>query len=162
MSKPKKSQAAVEYVMTYGWAILVILIVGVMMWQLGIFKIGGQTAPGSRGFSQIRPLDWSLKKISATDGTLDMIVVNDAGVILQLPANSVFAAVDLVNCSTGPATAYTKFRPGQTIPVTLTCQNLPAEYQTGEYYRATVVINYINPASGLNHSSVGIVFGGVE
>jgi len=26
--------------MTYGWAILVVMIVGIVMWQLGIFNLG--------------------------------------------------------------------------------------------------------------------------
>lgn len=28
-----------EYIMTYGWAVLVVIIVGVVMWQMGIFGL---------------------------------------------------------------------------------------------------------------------------
>jgi len=34
----KKSQAAMEFLMTYGWAILVVLIVIGVFWQMGIFN----------------------------------------------------------------------------------------------------------------------------
>jgi len=34
----KKAQAAMEFLMTYGWAILVVLIVIGVFWQLGVFN----------------------------------------------------------------------------------------------------------------------------
>lgn len=40
-----KGQSAMEYLMTYGWAILIIAIVLVALFELGIF--GGQTLPTS-------------------------------------------------------------------------------------------------------------------
>ena len=43
-----------EYLMTYGWAILVVMIVGIVMWQLGIFNMGGTTLT-STGFAKIKP-----------------------------------------------------------------------------------------------------------
>jgi hypothetical protein len=45
-----------EYLMTYGWAILVVMIVGVAMWRMGIFSIGGSVAPTASGFSALKPL----------------------------------------------------------------------------------------------------------
>jgi hypothetical protein len=52
----EKGQGAMEYLMTYGWAILIIMIVGVAMWQLGMFNMGGAAVPTSSGFEQLRPL----------------------------------------------------------------------------------------------------------
>ena len=39
----KKSQSAMEYLMTYGWAILVISIVLASLWQLGVFNSAAQS-----------------------------------------------------------------------------------------------------------------------
>jgi len=50
----RKGQGAMEYLMTYGWAILVVMIVGIVMWQLGIFNLGGTTLT-STGFAKIKP-----------------------------------------------------------------------------------------------------------
>jgi hypothetical protein len=50
----RKGQGAMEYLMTYGWAILVVMIVGIVMWQLGIFG-GGSTPMTATGFSKIKP-----------------------------------------------------------------------------------------------------------
>jgi hypothetical protein len=51
-----RGQGAMEYLMTYGWAILVVMVAGVAMWQLGIFNMSGDTAPTSTGFSVFKPL----------------------------------------------------------------------------------------------------------
>jgi hypothetical protein len=51
-----RGQGAMEYLMTYGWAILVVMVVGVAMWQLGIFNMGGGSAPTAKGFSVMKPI----------------------------------------------------------------------------------------------------------
>jgi len=35
-----KDQSAIEYLVTYGWVILVVIIIGIVLWHLGVF--GGQ------------------------------------------------------------------------------------------------------------------------
>jgi hypothetical protein len=50
----KKGQGAMEYLMSYSWAILIILVVGVAIWQLGIFTSGSSLT--STGFEGIKPL----------------------------------------------------------------------------------------------------------
>ena len=36
----KKAQSAMEYLMTYGWAILIVIIVAAALYALGIFTHG--------------------------------------------------------------------------------------------------------------------------
>jgi hypothetical protein len=36
----RKGQTAMEYLMTYGWAILIIMIVVVVLFYLGVFNLG--------------------------------------------------------------------------------------------------------------------------
>ncbi|MFH1788404.1 MAG: hypothetical protein ABH834_03380 [Candidatus Altiarchaeota archaeon] len=56
MKSRAHGQGAMEYLMTYGWAILVVMAVGVAMWQLGIFNLGGITSTTSTGFPRVKPL----------------------------------------------------------------------------------------------------------
>ena len=56
MKLRNRGQGAMEYLMTYGWAILVVMIVGIVMWQLGIFNLGQTTATTAKGFSRIKPM----------------------------------------------------------------------------------------------------------
>ncbi len=47
----KKSQSALEYMMTYGWAILIIVIVAVILYSMGIFNPSSSVTFTSSGFS---------------------------------------------------------------------------------------------------------------
>ena len=49
--KPKRSQSALEYMMTYGWAILIIVIVAVILYSMGIFNPSSSITFTSSGFS---------------------------------------------------------------------------------------------------------------
>jgi hypothetical protein len=52
MTKIKKNgQSALEYMMTYGWAILIIVIVAVILYSMGIFNPRGAITPTSTGFA---------------------------------------------------------------------------------------------------------------
>ncbi|MFH1721485.1 MAG: hypothetical protein ABH950_02645 [Candidatus Altiarchaeota archaeon] len=50
----RRAQGAMEYLMTYGWAILVVMIVGVVFWELGVFNMG-TSAFTAKGFTTIKP-----------------------------------------------------------------------------------------------------------
>ncbi|VVB51359.1 Uncharacterised protein [uncultured archaeon] len=156
----RRGQSAIEYTMTYGWAILVIIIAAVILWRSGLLEFSRDVQPGSRGFSQIRPLDWKL----SADGTLLITIENDAGSILVLPAGGVTASVlgGAASCTgSAPAADVSPFRPAAVQTVTLTGCGAPPG-GTGTYYRANVSILYSNPGSGLNHQSVGILWGPLE
>ena len=51
MSLPRRSQSALEYMMTYGWAILVIVIVAAVLYSLGIFSPASSLSLTVTGFS---------------------------------------------------------------------------------------------------------------
>jgi hypothetical protein len=50
-TKSKRSQSALEYMMTYGWAILIIVIVAVILYSMGIFNPSSSITTTSIGFS---------------------------------------------------------------------------------------------------------------
>ena len=50
-TKSKRSQSALEYMMTYGWAILIIVIVAVILYSMGIFNPSSSITFTSSGFS---------------------------------------------------------------------------------------------------------------
>ena len=50
-NKSKRSQSALEYMMTYGWAILIIVIVAVILYSMGIFNPSSSVTFTSSGFS---------------------------------------------------------------------------------------------------------------
>lgn len=165
MRLQNRGQSALEYLMTYGWAILVVIGVGVAMYEMGVLSGAGENIqPGKRGFSQVSPLDWSV--VGTGGGAVNIVLTNEAGVRVEVSdvAVSIYTP-GTVDCSTDFSGTPQKLRPGQQESVQLTpteCGGSGFEFPTGEYYRANVTITYTNLGSSLQHNSVGEIFGPVE
>jgi hypothetical protein len=80
MFRKNRGQGAMEYLMTYGWAILVVMIVGIVMWQLGIFNLN-QGSTTTTGFSKIKP---QLAGVNKRGITLTAVFTNGAGTTIDL------------------------------------------------------------------------------
>jgi hypothetical protein len=75
----KKAQGAMEYLMTYAWAILILAVIGVTLWLLGVFGHRGGVNI-SEGFTKIKILDPSIKySAGVEDNALEFTVVNTIG-----------------------------------------------------------------------------------
>jgi hypothetical protein len=65
-----KAQAAMEYLMTYGWAILIVIIVAAALYALGVFNPATWTGSRATGFQNIgAPASgaWKLDDTPAAD-----------------------------------------------------------------------------------------------
>ncbi|HEX08317.1 MAG TPA: hypothetical protein ENG38_00725 [Thermoplasmatales archaeon] len=101
----KKGQGAMEYLMTYGWAIMVVMIVGVVLWQMGVFNLGGSRTTAT-GFEKIKPLNpGDIKVSSAGGGNISIVFTNVAGGTITITsANVTFSAPPGVSCTTAHVT----------------------------------------------------------
>jgi hypothetical protein len=73
----RKAQAAMEYLMTYGWAILIVIIVAAAMYALGIFNPATWTGTRTTGFPNIGvPGDW---QYNGSNGEMSEILRNGLG-----------------------------------------------------------------------------------
>ena len=147
----RKAQASLEYLMTYGWAILIMTMAVIVLWQMGAFT-PPTAPPGCTGFSQLRPLDW---KASSTDNNIYLTLLNDAGVKVRLDQVN----VTVLNIKCSQININREIRAGESYPVNVTSCAFP-DY--GNFYRADIVIVYTNLASDLNHNSIGECHGNVE
>ena len=62
MERRRKSQSAMEYLMTYGWAIVAIAVVIGVLYSLGVFRLGTSGGTGCtviEGFSCTKPILYS-------------------------------------------------------------------------------------------------------
>jgi hypothetical protein len=84
-----KGQGAMEYLMTYGWAILVVMIVGVVLWQLGVFGGAGGNVNRATGFTVIKPFD---RSIQATATSLNATFTNAGGTPISIGAMGISGA----------------------------------------------------------------------
>jgi len=158
--RSRKGQATLEYLATYGWAILILGVVGIVLWQMGVFT-PPSPPPDCRGFSQIRPIDWKL----LTDGTFEMIIINQANTKLNITAGTI--SVEIENqggaaCQTPGPISDEGITAGGSIQVTGYTNCIPSTIASGEYYRAQITIPYLNAASGMTHNSVGVCWADVE
>jgi len=150
-----------EYLMTYGWAILVAMVVGIVMWQLGVFDVGGHTTPGKSGFGAIIPLDWQGKK---TDETISILLVNKGDTrqeMTKITSRLIAGGVAGNSCddkeyNPDPLTII----PGDHEEITL--QNCGITQPIGDYYRFEITIWYTNPASQIDHKSMGEIWGPID
>jgi hypothetical protein len=142
----KKGQGAMEYLMTYGWAILVVVIVGVVLYNMGIFSPSGATAPGMDGFGNVRPNEYLC---DAATGDISAVVVNAAGQqITNLTmegtacTNQTVAAGDTTTCTAADVSG---------------CNGVSA----GDRYESTITFGY-DTAGGLTRESTGTIWGPAE
>jgi len=131
-----KGQAAMEYLMTYGWALLVIVIVIAILLIMNPFS-----APQSCKFDQVG-FACNNMAVKATDGTLLGSITNglNNGIkIVKVTCVKPSSAADTVASASGTAVA----RQGiYDIPSTVKCINTPTA--VGTEYSAKIFVYYAN------------------
>jgi len=156
-----KGQTAIEYLMTYGWAILIILIVAGVLAYYGIFAPSGFLGPTARGFGQVQVLNpWSL---AAVNGVMTLNLENRVGGTISITnitytltnggTASLWAAP---TCSSGCVGVSANLTSGSK-GVFLISPTQTVIGTAGSTYTATVTINY--EYSGGAFSSTGTISG---
>ncbi len=82
----KRAQSAVEYLMTYGWAILVIIVVGAALWKLGVFDVSKYTGSAKLSISGFTVSGSQLTAAGAFNakvGAQETITVSNVSVVLN-------------------------------------------------------------------------------
>ncbi|NUN11204.1 hypothetical protein HUU53_01005 [Candidatus Micrarchaeota archaeon] len=84
----RRGQSALEYLVTYGWAILAIVIVAALLWYLGIFNPGNLVGSGNsaKGFT------FNVLDQKYNDTTLTMSFGNTVGNTINITSVTVSGA----------------------------------------------------------------------
>jgi len=139
----RKSQAALEFIMTYGWAILVVLVAIGALAYFGVLSPDRFLPSKCTLQSGIACLDHK-----ATATSLVIYVKNSLGYDLTVDA------VKAQQCTAlGSQGALSN---GQSATYTLTCVN------TGSKYNGDVNISYTNTDTGVSHTNQGEVTTKIE
>jgi len=151
-----KGQTAVEYLMTYGWAILIILIVAGVLAYYGIFQPQGFLGPTARGFGQVQVLNpWSLTN---STNVITMNVQNQVGGTINPTSISVTPTTGGTGtgvCTTDPSGPISSGSQG-VLTCTLSGVTLEA---AGKPYSAAVTITYEYGTPAQNFTSTGTLSG---
>jgi hypothetical protein len=162
----RRAQGAMEYLMTYGWAILVVMIVGIVMWQLGIFNMGGTTVTAT-GFAKIKP---QLAGTGITRlGIPRMVFTNGVGTTITVVSARV---VDVGTPTKSCGITSLQFSPSKTVNAgdnfkvtsayAVSC--IVPTVNAGTVYNARVSLNYVVNIGGIstNHAETGTIRGPSE
>ena len=159
----RKGQGAMEYLMTYGWAILVVMVVGIVMWQLGIFNMGSATLT-STGFAKIKP------QLAATgiaaNGNPKMVFTNGVGTPIILRTLKI---IDGNNVARSCALGTSALKPwnvasGENTKISTAQTGCVAAGSPGSVYQAKVSLIYDVTVGGVTttHSESGTLRGPYE
>ena len=146
-----KAQSALEYMMTYGWAILIIVIVAAVLYSLGIFSPSSSVGAVQTGFAPFTAT------ASSCTPHYFAVAFSTGG----LPAGSsdatISAATTEITSDTGlpvttlPAPASgvsaTTVTPGSTFIVNWSGVNC---LTAGVHYSASITMNYTYTSAGLS------------
>lgn len=165
----KKAQSAMEYLMTYGWAILIVIIVAAALYALGVFNPATFAGRTSTGFTQLgAPSDWDL---AASGGVFKLKLANNKisnlvtvkTIAASLKGGSAYT-FNTTNC-TGDGN-YMTIGPGGSRDIDLYCTAItgyPLNYTgltSGTSYSIDVDILY--NSGGYDHTDTGTVTGVVS
>ena len=161
----KKGQGAFEYLMTYGWAILVVLVIGVALWYLGVFSVGTGGVNRASGFAKMKVADPTIQ-YSDSGNLLKFIIVNGAGTGIEDVTATIIGGDHGCNNLTGKL-GKTVLIEGETTEVIFGGGSAVADQCTkvgGSSFLAQVQINYTQSLMGTvyHRSDTGIISGTVE
>ncbi|MFQ6021051.1 MAG: hypothetical protein ACE5J4_03515 [Candidatus Aenigmatarchaeota archaeon] len=138
----KKGQTAMEYLMTYGWAILIILIVGGLLVYYGVFSI--KPGASKQGFGLVdvsSPWDYNAA------GTLRIKVENRVGT--QITIDKIFVT-DGTTAVIGNSSVDMSVSPGTTSDWIIADSTVAGS--TGDAYSISVAIQYNVTGESFNSS----------
>ena len=154
--KSKRSQSALEYMMTYGWAILIIVIVAVILYSMGIFNPSSSVSSTVTGFSGLGSVTAEctangVLRISVGDSTGNLI--NVTGITAKDP--SITKTVNFKPNSTVDPNPLIRSGSSYIFSVPNICPS------AGTHYAITVAVNYTEPGQVLPgpYQSLGSITG---
>jgi len=164
----KKAQAAMEFLMTYGWAILVVLAAIGALAYFGVLSPGNFLPPKCEFEAGLQCSETAVADNSA--GTIIVALTNSLGYDINYTFQAGIGSDDSYGCAiTWGAGAFTAgsivdkdndgiWENGETAIVTYDCTTLP---DANKRFRTSVTVNYRNVDSGMDHPNVGLVSGKV-
>jgi len=151
----KKAQAAMEFLMTYGWAILVVLAAIAALAYFGVLSPDRFLPEKCTMPSGVACLDFSSTVVGATaaPGTITISLQNAAGFDMKTTTATLSSVDATLGCTPddGNTTAGT-LNNGVKDMYQIYCTTLPP---TGSKLKAVLTMNYVNSETNLPHSKVG-------
>jgi len=148
--KTVKGQAALDFLMTYGWALLLIVLAVGALFALGVFDISGFLGSRATGFAQVHVAAWRVDGA----GVLTVKLTDQAGTDI----NVTNATWTYQGTSTTNATVNTNINNGQT-SATLALGSVSGITAAGTNYNIQLNLGYLDRATSFAYQSSGTLTG---
>lgn len=146
----QKGQSTLEYLITYGWAILILVVVASILWYLGIFNPSRWIGSQSIGFSKFVVNDFTVNSA----GKLTLVFASKEDRAIQNVNVTIIYSNDTVRAWNTTGT----MSPGR--EYTLTIANATDAGNVGDSFNLKVRIKYTK--NTLPHSDDGTLIGAIE
>ncbi|HLC73872.1 MAG TPA: hypothetical protein VJH20_04530 [Candidatus Nanoarchaeia archaeon] len=149
----KKGQAAMEFLMTYGWAILAAIVAIGVLAYFGVFSPGNLTGSSAIVNNPFYASSWQATSGSESNITLELI--NNGGDTVMVTNVSVMGTgASTITCSMNRTGGVT-MNPGQlTLFSTSECSG---DLTAGDNYAGDIIIKYYKSGSSLNQTATGTI-----
>ncbi len=148
-----KTQSALEYLMTYGWAILILVIVGAALFALGVFNPQASSTMTMTGISNFQLID----AVITADGNLTLVLGTKTGSTTTV--SNIDFIVEGTSCSNSADTAdvviTTSSNQQMTILPGTACSLTSGDKVTLD----PITISYTVAGSSLNKTETGSISG---
>jgi hypothetical protein len=145
-----KGQAALDFLMTYGWALLLIVLAVGALFALGVFDISGFLGSRATGFAQVHVAAWRVDSA----GVLTVKLTDQAGTDI----NVTNATWTYLGTSTTNTTINTTINNGQT-SATLTLGSVSGITSAGTSYTLPLSIAYVDRTTSFAYQTSGTLTG---
>ncbi len=162
----KRGQAAMEFLMTYGWAIVVVLAAIGALAYFGVLSPGNLLPDKTSFKAPLIGTDASITAGAAGAGVINIPLTNNKGARIEI--NSVAAAGDCGSATLAEISvqggafatvANQSVSNGQVFNLRITCANAMI---SGDKFASDVSITYTDPATYLQKAHPGTVQGSVS
>ncbi len=140
-----------EYLMTYGWAILIVIIVAAALYALGVFTPATTTTE-----ARFQTLGASTAHDLEAGGTFRIKLPNQVGKTVNVTSVAVTPTAGGTGCTTN-TTSFT-ITPGQIVETTVDCS--PMGLSSGAPYSLKLTVDF-TPTGGYGQSDSATVTGTV-
>jgi len=154
----RKGQAAMEFLMTYGWAILIVVIAVAALAAFGVFSPSNFAQEKCLSDSPTGITCNTKAAVDQATNNVQMAVTNGAGANVNITGitatgkSCTVSSWDAIN-STGGSIKYAEIGTGQVLKLSINCTSI-----TGKLFKDTFTVDYTDLDNNLNqHSTIDVI-----
>ncbi len=162
IARKTRAQSAVEYLTTYGWAIIIIAIVLAALYEIGLFNPSGFVSTTCTFPAEFGCLTAVLSSSSATtNAIMNVTIQQSTQSVINITAygcNNLGTPTNMI-LPNNPPSDVISLAIGGTNSLSITCYNNYSllTINPGQLFKGYVIINYTNVQTGFPHTVVGTV-----